>query len=191
MCLSTQLPPRFGLLDESDTRWETFKKAIETLNAGASADASFKVFFLARHGQGYRAYPRISWAERSVLTAYDSPDNVAEGKFGTEAWDRYVCLILVTIANLADRHRPYSHWSKLNGDDELAWGPDPLLTPIGVAQAVAAQQAWKTEASHGIPEPEIHYLSPLKRALDTWKATFLDVEGSPISKTRGIILEVR
>lgn len=65
----------------------------------------------------------------------------------------------------------YRHWSTLNGDDELTWGPDPLLTPLGQSQAEDAKKAWKDELSHGIPLPEKCYGSPLKRALDTWALT--------------------
>ena len=67
------------------------------------------------------------------------------------------------------------------------WGPDPLLTPLGIAQAVDAHEAWRSEIQHELPEPEVHYLSPLKRAIDTWKTTF-----SPHrwADRRALILEV-
>jgi len=80
--------------------------------------------------------------------------NVGEEKYGTKAWDDY--------------------WSKLNGDDELTWGPDPLLTPLGQAQAGEASYAWNIELKHGIPFPEKFLSSPLKRALDTLKTTFIE-----------------
>ncbi|KAI0689928.1 phosphoglycerate mutase-like protein [Cytidiella melzeri] len=80
--------------------------------------------------------------------------NVGEAKYGTQAWD--------------------AHWSKLNGDDEITWGPDPLLTPAGVEQARDARRAWKKEVPFGIPVPVRHYASPLKRALDTWKTVFAE-----------------
>ncbi len=65
-----------------------------------------------------------------------------------------------------------SYYSKLYGDEEMTWGPDPLLTPLGHVQAADAHQAWLAEIPHGIPQPERHYVSPLKRALDTWAVTF-------------------
>lgn len=66
-----------------------------------------------------------------------------------------------------------SYWSKLNGDSEMTWGPDPLLTPTGIDQARDARAAWKKELPFGIPVPRRHYSSPLKRALDTWKVVFV------------------
>ncbi|PIL22808.1 hypothetical protein GSI_15503 [Ganoderma sinense ZZ0214-1] len=92
--------------------------------------------------------------------------NVGEAKYGTKLWDEY--------------------WSKLNGDDELTWGPDPELTEVGIQQAKAAREAWKTEHAHGIPLPEKHYGSPFQRALRTFQETFEGadfLEGKPLSIT--------
>ncbi|KAJ6540323.1 phosphoglycerate mutase-like protein [Mycena capillaripes] len=63
------VPARFGLLDDSDVRWATFTAKLRELNAGAGGDASYKLIFFGRHGQGYH--------------------NVAEAKYGTRAWDDY------------------------------------------------------------------------------------------------------
>ncbi|KAI1794895.1 histidine phosphatase superfamily [Ganoderma leucocontextum] len=82
--------------------------------------------------------------------------NVGEAKYGTERWDEY--------------------WSKLYGDDELTWGPDPELTEVGIKQAKAAREAWKTERAHGIPLPEKHYGSPFQRALRTFQETFVGAD---------------
>jgi hypothetical protein len=51
---STQVPPRFGLLDASDTRWVNLSAKLHELNAGDDA-VSYKLFFFGRHGEGYRA----------------------------------------------------------------------------------------------------------------------------------------
>ncbi|PBK69371.1 phosphoglycerate mutase-like protein [Armillaria solidipes] len=126
------VPPRFGLLDASPERWETFKSAVKKLNNDSASSVSYKVFFLGRHGQGHH--------------------NVAESKYGTQAWDDY--------------------WSKLDGDGELTWGPDPLLTPLGESQANDARSRWETELHHGIPLPEKAFSSPLQRAMRTYLLTF-------------------
>ncbi|KAL0960422.1 hypothetical protein HGRIS_005465 [Hohenbuehelia grisea] len=62
------IPPRFGLLDDSSTRWSDLFDRIKVLN-DESPSTSYKLFFLARHGQGFH--------------------NVAESKYGTPAWDAY------------------------------------------------------------------------------------------------------
>ncbi|KAI0712526.1 phosphoglycerate mutase-like protein [Earliella scabrosa] len=63
------LPARFGLLDDSPDRWEKFKSRIDELQKSAPAGTQYKVFFFARHGQGFH--------------------NVGEAKYGTPEWDRY------------------------------------------------------------------------------------------------------
>lgn len=89
-----------------------------------------------------------------------------------------------------------SHYSKLSGDGELTWGPDPLLTPLGSAQAADVRELWRVERQYGVPVPEVHLLSPLRRALDTWNITFLSLPEDTGRRTdeedlRGVILEVR
>ncbi|RDX52856.1 phosphoglycerate mutase-like protein [Lentinus brumalis] len=140
------LPPRFGLLDDSADRWDRFKARIKELNAAAAPGTQYKVYFFARHGQGFH--------------------NVGEAKYGTKAWDEY--------------------WSKLDSDGELVWGPDPELTSVGLGQARAAREAWRTERASGIPLPERHYASPLQRALRTFQETFVGadfLDGPPIRCT--------
>ncbi|KAH9939812.1 histidine phosphatase superfamily [Amylocystis lapponica] len=78
--------------------------------------------------------------------------NVALTQYGREAWD--------------------NHYSRLNGDETMTWGPDPTLTPRGIAQAQDAHSAWLRELPDGIPIPEKCYSSPLRRALHTWDLTF-------------------
>ncbi|KAJ7908384.1 histidine phosphatase superfamily [Mycena leptocephala] len=67
------VPARFGLLDSSDARWSKLTAKLRELNASAGDDASYKVIFFGRHGQGYH--------------------NVAEEKYGTKAWDDYWAML--------------------------------------------------------------------------------------------------
>ncbi|KAH9889998.1 phosphoglycerate mutase-like protein [Cubamyces lactineus] len=143
------LPDRFGLLDNSPERWETFKKRIDELNATAPKSVRYKVFYFVRHGQGHH--------------------NVAEAKYGTQVWD--------------------AHWSKLYNDGEIKWGPDPELTPIGIAQAEAARQLWETEHKYGLPLPDRHYASPMNRALRTWHEIFVNGDMLSPEQQRVTILE--
>lgn len=92
--------------------------------------------------------------------------------------------------------KAYSYWSKLDGDGELTWGPDALLTPLGQSQALNAKAAWETELNAGIPVPQKFYSSPLRRALDTWTLTFTGANSTTVpantahTKRRVLILEV-
>ncbi|KAJ7234347.1 phosphoglycerate mutase-like protein [Mycena haematopus] len=135
------VPPRFGHLDTSPARWSDLLAKLRALNAaGASTGTAYKLFFFGRHGQGYH--------------------NVAEDKYGTQAWDDY--------------------WSKLDGDGEITWGPDPELTPLGLAQAAAANTMWKDELRDAqIPHPDTFLCSPLTRAMQTAVATFGGVFDNP------------
>ncbi|GAA5832137.1 hypothetical protein JCM11251_004253 [Rhodosporidiobolus azoricus] len=122
----------FGLIDQSSSRWARFKSKIQALNEDGGDGTAVKVFFLARHGQGYH--------------------NVAEAKYGTPAWN--------------------SHWSKLNGDGEIVWGPDALLTPLGRRQARRGHRAWLNQSEEGVPLPQSLYSSPLSRAAETGRITW-------------------
>ncbi|KZT64923.1 phosphoglycerate mutase-like protein [Daedalea quercina L-15889] len=143
------LPARFGLLDGSPECWSKFKSHVAKLNQAASPGTTHKILFLGRHGEGWH--------------------NVAEAKYGTQAWDDY--------------------YSRLYGDSEMTWGPDPLLTALGIQQAEAARTAWLKEVSNGMPTPQRCYASPLHRALSTWKITFGGDEGFPQHTRRVMIFE--
>lgn len=71
----------------------------------------------------------------------------------------------------------------------MTWGPDPLLTSLGITQAEAARSAWEFEVPFGIPTPEQCYASPLHRALSTWDLTF-NVDEILGENKKVIILEV-
>lgn len=90
-------------------------------------------------------------------------------KYGQKAWDDY--------------------WSKLNGDGELIWGPDPELTPVGEGQADEAHVAWKTELQCGLPFPEKLYCSPLSRAIRTNQRSFKDL--NPDGRRTTIVENIR
>lgn len=89
--------------------------------------------------------------------------NKAHSKYGNEAWDDY--------------------WLKLNGDGELVWGPDPLLTALGESQAEDNLRQWKEELAL---EPRIlptrWYVSPFTRAIDTLNITWRDLVDLPKAK---------
>ncbi|PGG95526.1 hypothetical protein AJ79_10007 [Helicocarpus griseus UAMH5409] len=77
--------------------------------------------------------------------------NVAEQFYGTEAWDCY--------------------WSKLEGNDTVTWA-DAHLTETGKEQALLAHDTWAAQMKNHIPLPQIYYVSPLDRCLQTANLTF-------------------
>ncbi|KAF7331337.1 F-box domain-containing protein [Mycena kentingensis (nom. inval.)] len=60
------VPARFGLLDETEGRWENLLNKIKTLNDTAAGASQYKLIIFARHGQGQH--------------------NVAQDKYGMDAW---------------------------------------------------------------------------------------------------------
>ncbi|KDQ16130.1 hypothetical protein BOTBODRAFT_130372 [Botryobasidium botryosum FD-172 SS1] len=94
--------------------------------------------------------------------------NLAEELYGSDAWNSY--------------------WSKLDGDGNITWGPDPLLTELGISQAEVAHVAWKTEIPYGVPLPSL-YSSPLSRAASTLEITFNDIMISEPPHARPLIVE--
>ncbi|KAK4055276.1 putative phosphoglycerate mutase pmu1 [Microbotryomycetes sp. JL201] len=131
---SAELSP-LELLDRSPERWRKFARHVERLNDEADDHTTYKVLYVARHGQGYH--------------------NVAEIKYGTPAWNAY--------------------WSRLETDGDIRWGPDPELTPLGIEQAKANNQAWKQRIQQGAPLPERIYSSPLSRSARTLELTWHDI----------------
>ncbi|KAL5482298.1 PMU1 [Sanghuangporus weigelae] len=93
--------------------------------------------------------------------------NLAELKYGTERWNAY--------------------WAKLDGDGEIVWGPDPLLTDLGEEQARDANVAWVQERAAGLPSPDGLYCSPMTRALRTCELTFANLVD--FSEQHPLILE--
>lgn len=78
--------------------------------------------------------------------------NAAEAFYGTPAWNCY--------------------YSILDGNATVTWS-DAHLTPLGVTQALAVNQFWRTEIeTQKIPTPQSYYTSPLTRCLQTANYTF-------------------
>lgn len=61
------LSDSFGLLDKTEDRWKRLTARIHELNGDSDDLTAYKLIYLARHGEGYH--------------------NVAEAKYGKEAWD--------------------------------------------------------------------------------------------------------
>ncbi|ORY29348.1 histidine phosphatase superfamily [Naematelia encephala] len=125
----------FGLLDKSAKRWSNFTDYIHRLNREADDYTTYKVIYIARHGEGYH--------------------NQAESTYGTPAWNCY--------------------WSLQNTDGNITWGPDAVLTPNGVAQALAVNAAWKEQQQAGVPLPQKLYSSPMRRSTSTLNLTWSDI----------------
>ncbi|ODO04556.1 hypothetical protein I350_05160 [Cryptococcus amylolentus CBS 6273] len=74
-------------------------------------------------------------------------------------------------------------WALLTGDDEITWGPDPPLTPLGIQQAQSIYAAWSREVKQGAPvgAGQMKWLvSPLVRTNQTLEASWGElVEGKP------------
>ncbi|RJE18495.1 hypothetical protein PHISCL_09171 [Aspergillus sclerotialis] len=117
--------------DNQKTQWERLGHKVETLNRESPPEVSYKLLYLGRHGEGYH--------------------NVAERRYGTDAWDCY--------------------WSLLDGDENGNW-VDCRLTDIGIGQAEKAHKAWLKQIEARIPFPQSYYVSPLNRCLATAAVTF-------------------
>lgn len=80
--------------------------------------------------------------------------NLAHLKYGNDRWNDY--------------------YSKLNGDGEIVWGPDPELTQLGKNQALENGKQWKKEIADGCQPPTAWVVSPLSRSIDTLILTWGD-----------------
>lgn len=126
------LKENFGI----EITWDEINEKLTHLNQNSAANEVYKVFFLARHGEGFH--------------------NVAHEKYGNDAWNEY--------------------WSKLNGDDDMIWGPDAELTEKGRGQARDNWKEWEKQIQNSnAPIPSKHYLSPLSRSIDTLILTWQNI----------------
>ncbi|ODV81216.1 uncharacterized protein CANTADRAFT_47880 [Suhomyces tanzawaensis NRRL Y-17324] len=79
--------------------------------------------------------------------------NLAQEKYGNMAWNET--------------------WLKINGDGTIVWGPDPLLTDLGISQAQENRAQWEIERLNNVTKdpnlilPEKWFVSPLRRSIDT------------------------
>ncbi|GEQ68624.1 hypothetical protein JCM33374_g2292 [Metschnikowia sp. JCM 33374] len=93
--------------------------------------------------------------------------NYVVDKYGIDAWNE--------------------KWYNLGTDGEVVFGPDPMLTDLGIAQAKENNQAWTSEVrEHGAPIPSKFYASPLQRSCWTSVYTW---EGLRPSDKHPLIIE--
>lgn len=110
-------------------------------------------------------------------------------------------------------------YARRNGDDEITWGPDAYLTPLGEEQSRVCPQylhtsdicpskplarsqtlgrAWKANLAADCPRPEKWFLSPFTRTSDTMKLSFGEevLQGASVTfvevsaERRGVVDEV-
>lgn len=78
---------------------------------------------------------------------------------------------LETIASLIKKQKQKCYWSLQDGNETSTWS-DARLTQVGRAQAQTAHDAWRKQIETAIPFPEMFYVSPLNRCLETAFITF-------------------
>jgi len=84
-------------------------------------------------------------------------------------------------------------YAKLYFADGMVWGPDPELTPLGLAQAADVAAAWAAEIRDGGARavlPRVLWTSPLKRAAMTLAISYGDVLLSGPGAPQPVIKEV-
>lgn len=131
------------------------------------------MIFLGRHGQGWH--------------------NVAESKYGTEAWDVSQVFWYKKVVPFSRLFQCY--WSMLDGADGMVWA-DANLTALGQTQALDVHKLWKSQLPHRIPVPETFYVSPLSRAIETADLTFKalrlpeDKQYCPVVKEVNLLIQI-
>ncbi|KAI5965455.1 PMU1 [Candida theae] len=65
---------------------------------------------------------------------------------------------------------------KLGKIDGIEYGPDPQLTPLGMAQAEENHRLWQQELKEGAPVPSKFFVSPLQRSCKTLQITWNDLK---------------
>lgn len=120
------------------------------LLVGSWADLQLQLAELNR-----TALPNESYKLLFLLRHGQGYHNYAVSKYGIKLWD--------------------DHWSHIEGDGEIVWGPDPFLTELGENQARENNKAWKQQILKGAPIPSKFYSSPFTRSCQTLVNTWLDI----------------
>lgn len=81
------------------------------------------------------------------------------------------------------------YWSLQDGNETSIWS-DARLTQVGKSQAQTAHDAWRRQIEQHIPFPEIFYVSPLNRCLETAAITFRGLEKEIVRPFRPMVKEV-
>lgn len=139
----------FGLVLNGS--WPALKNLMADLNQSCSEDYAERVDTLGGYEEHQVRYKVLFLARHG-----QGYHNLAIEIYGEEEWDNY--------------------WSKLDGDGNIVWGPDPELTPLGTEQAKRNNIAWKKQIEKQIPLPQSFYVSPFTRATDTYYHTWSDIE---------------
>lgn len=82
--------------------------------------------------------------------------NLCVEKYGFDEWER--------------------KWHSMSTDGEIVWGPDAMLTELGINQAKENNRAWKEQIAQGAPIPAKFYVSPLQRSSHTLVHTWDDIK---------------
>ncbi|KAF8649012.1 hypothetical protein AX16_006126 [Volvariella volvacea WC 439] len=143
--------PGYFLQDNLETTWPANPPRFGLLD---SSPDRWKTFFAELERLNKEAPIGVKYKFMIFARHGEGWHNVASRKYGREVWDEY--------------------WAKLNGDDEIVWGPDAELTPHGEHEARDVGKTWKTELAlpNPIPIPSKFYSSPLTRAAMTCQITF-------------------
>ncbi|WFD04969.1 hypothetical protein MVES1_000294 [Malassezia vespertilionis] len=114
----------------------------------------------------------FTYVQRRLTQTLRSPKWVKRTltQYGTDAW------------NL--------HLAQQCGDDDMVWGPDPFLTPLGEQQAAAVHDAFADELQRADapPLPNVFCSSPLSRSLDTLHGTWRGIvpRNTPVHVYEGL-----
>lgn len=141
----------FGLV--LDGSWPALKAAVRDLNASCLEDYAERVDNCPLGG--YEEH-QVRYKVLFLARHGQGYHNLAIEIYGQKEWDDY--------------------WSKLDGDGNIVWGPDPELTPLGSEQATRNNLAWKKQIEKQIPLPQSFYVSPFTRATDTYHLTWNDID---------------
>lgn len=127
---------------------------VDKLNSEADQNTSYKVLYLARHGQG--------------------DHNVAESHYGTALWDSHYSKLTTDGTSRSSPPPPFP-LSESTDVRAAPWGPDAKLTPLGISQAQSVNLAWKEQIVSSIPLPQVLYVSPFSRSASTLRLTWHDI----------------
>lgn len=157
-----------GFFFQADPETDDLNFRYATQNLGRKMPWDQLMAGLAKLNQD--AEPNVSYKLVICARHGQGYHNQVVDKYGGKAWDE--------------------KWHALGVDGDIHYGPDPMLTDLGLKQAQENNDAWKAEVlEHGAPIPSKFYCSPLQRSSWTHQITWDGIQ--PSDKKTMIVENIR
>jgi len=163
-CFSTEPLARFGLIDNSPDCWKRLVEKLESMNASAPVGTSYRLIFLARHGQGVHNLATDKYGLQAFLSYWSALKTDGELTWGPDP-------VLTEVGKQQARH-VNSIWKK-----EVANGM-PLPTAWYCSPLTRAAETLEISYD-GLLNKSPLFIEDLREGLNVWHDVDWDMSSKP------------